>query len=158
MRMYSEPKLQRECMHDIVGEMAGLAVAHFNEISPFVGVGLQPDIEKYCAADDSGSFRAYTARINNKLVGYSTYVLCFNPHSMHSLQAHHDALFVLPECREHAVGARLIAYSDQCLQLDGVDIVYLGISTRLAEDMSPLLLAMKYTHVNTTFAKYLRAN
>lgn len=146
--------LARARMLDIAGEVAPLTIEHFNEISPFTGLGLKPDIAGYCALEDQDALRVYTVRDGPQLVGYSTFILFRNPHSQDSLQAHHDALFVLPEYRQQAAGARLLAFSESQLRDDGVDVVYQSVSTKC--DVSPLLLAMKYTLINHTFAKQLR--
>jgi len=53
-----------------------------------------PNVGVYEASDKSGALRIFTARQVELLVGYQIFFVCSHPHTMQSIQAVQDILFI----------------------------------------------------------------
>lgn len=96
---------------------------HWHEIAHYKDIPLDIDVEGYVRAEDAGFVRLYTMRHEGKLIGYALYLVGPNLHYKSSRQAKQDVLFVTPEHRGGFLGSRLVAFADECLQRDGVQVV-----------------------------------
>lgn len=126
----------RESMSQVMGEIRPLLEAHWQEIAQFPDIPLDPDYEQYARAEAAGQLRIYSARAES-LVGYAIYIVGPAWHYRQSLQARQDILFLLPEYRRGRTGLKLIQYTEEQLQAEGVQVVYQQFKAWL--DFSPLL-------------------
>lgn len=115
---------QRERAHELWNEIPPLLKDHWQEIAAFKDIPLNPNVESYCSLEDAGMLRCYTVRNNAELIGYSIFVVNFNPHYQDSLQANEDVIFVHPGHRKGRVGLMLIRYCEQELKKEGVQVLY----------------------------------
>lgn len=145
---------RRECIADHWAELEPLGQAHWREVGHFGDIPFDPHKAKYEACEAAGLLRLFTARLGSGLlVGYSTYFVDAAPHHRGSIQAHHDALFMIPEVRKLNHGARFVEWCDEWLRREGVQVVFFGSHARNPIDR--LLTRQGYEPVDTIFAKRL---
>lgn len=145
--------LQRERAHELVAEIAPLIGRHHAEVAPFPDIALAPSVEGYCAAEDAGMLRCYTAHEAGVLIGYRILFVARNPHYA-SLQATTDVLYVDPRYRDRGRALELMRYSEAELAAEGVDVVYQN--TPRARDFGKVLTRfLAYEPVETVYAKRL---
>lgn len=114
----------RELFDACYSEAIPLLEQHYAEIAHFQDIKLNVDIERYRAAEAAGALRIYTARLpDQRLVGYAAFAVGRNPHYADSLQAVNDVIYLDPNYRRGRVGVGLIAYCDEQLALEGVQVV-----------------------------------
>lgn len=111
----------RETVAGLWNEIQPLLQAHALEVSHFKDIPLNPDKDLYHMMEIIGAARVYTARRRDaRLLGYSIF---FVRRSMHyaSIQAANDIIFIDKE--ERGFGARFIAWCDEQLRAEGVQVV-----------------------------------
>ncbi len=135
----------------LLAEVKPLAQAHLDEVGCFPGLPFNPDYDFYKLADKHGIIQVYTARLNDKLVGYSTFLVHKHPHYGASIQAMHDLLFLDPAYRSGSNGYNFLKFCDGELARLGVEVILFGVSARL--DLSPLLRRLGYELVQQSFAR-----
>lgn len=148
------PKFARESLKSIRGgRLEELLERHYHEIAHFKDIALDIDWDVYEIADHQGKLRCFSARADGELIGYVGHIVNTNPHYKGSLQAVQDVIFIAPERRGLFTGSRLIAYSDQCLAAEGVQVVY--HHAKAAFPMDSILKRNGYELVDTLWAKRL---
>jgi GNAT superfamily N-acetyltransferase len=82
---------------------------HYEEVAKFKDVSLiNPDLDRYEAADRNGRFIALVATVGSDVLGYSANFLNTNLHYSDLLFCQNDVLYVVPEARQSRVGLSLI--------------------------------------------------
>lgn len=144
----------RERAHELWGEIMPLLRRHWEEIAHYQDIVLEPDVQRYCALEESGILRCYTARLDDgELVGYSIFVVNSNMHYSSSRQAVQDVLYLAPEYRGARDGAGLLAFCDEQLKAEAVQAVYHHVKVK--QDFSPLLKRMGYELIDYVYGKRL---
>ena len=143
--------IQQEAIADIWWEAKPLLEAHWREIAHYQDIPLQPDWEFYRT---SPFLRCFTVRADGVLVGYDVLGVARNKHYLGSLQAVQDVIFLLPEHRNRNVGASLVAFGDQALKAEGVQVVYRTVKKAHAA-LGVLLAHAGYDEVDIVKAKRL---
>jgi GNAT superfamily N-acetyltransferase len=136
LRAVPEVIFARESISQVIGEIKPLLEAHWQEIAQYPDIPLDPDYDQYAHAEAAGQLRIYTARAD-RLVGYAIYIVAPAWHYRQSLQARQDILFLLPKYRRGRTGLKLIQFTEQQLQAEGVQVVYQQFKAWL--DFSSLL-------------------
>lgn len=144
------PTIQVEQFKDLWAELLPLAEAHYAEVTEFKDVTFDCKRETYEQLDKINALRMYTLRLDGRLIGYSSMILCEQVHTG-QLSAREDAIYVIPECR--GSGYRLIRYVDEALRNEGVRIIYR--TTKERHDHGRLLSHLGYTLLDLTYAKDL---
>lgn len=144
---------QRERVAPLWPEVMPLLEAHWREITHYPDIALDVDTVLYERLDEMGMLRCYTARVAEKLVGYVAFMVKPNIHYRASLQALQDVLYLDPAYRRSRIGVHLIAYADQALRDEGVQVVYQHV--KVAHNFGPLLERLGYEHVEHIYAKRL---
>lgn len=152
--MAVEMQFHRSRVHDLWDEIQPLLRLHYQEISAYPDIPLEPSKEIYLAMEEAGHLRCYTARADGTLLGYAVYVARAHAHYMSSLQAVQDVLYLHPSVRGLGAGRRLIAYADEQLRQEGVQVVYHHV--KLKHDFGPILKRMGYELLEHVWAKRLR--
>ncbi len=142
---------QREDWEATYAEAEPLLRRHYAEIAHYQDIPLNPDLEYYRSI--APFLRVFSAREDDHLVGYATYVVKKNQHYQDSLQAWQDILFVAPEHRNARVGYHLIRTSDRALQEEGVQVVYQHVKDK--HNFGALLERQGYTLVDHIYGKRL---
>lgn len=114
---------RRERAHDVFEEMKPLFQKHWEEISFYKDIPLDPDFSTYLKMEDAGVLRVFTAREDDgTLVGYQVYFIKHNLHYKSSLQALQDIIFIDPSKRG-MFGAKFIFWAEEQLKSYGVQLV-----------------------------------
>lgn len=144
---------QRESFSSSFPEAKLLTQLHYDEIAwKKDKIPLSIDHVKYEAMDRAGSLRVYTARKDNKLVGYAIFIVGRHLHYDTTLYANNDVLYVDPRQRGTA-GLRLIDFSEAALKTEGVHVVILHIKTY--NDWSPVAVRKGYEPTDRVFQKWI---
>lgn len=145
------PQYAREQIADVIDEIKPLLEAHYREIAHFRDIPLKPDYPRYAQAEERGTLRIFTARMDSRLVGYAIYFVTPSLHYSDSVQAHQDILFVHSDFRRSTVGLRLIRHADEALAGEGVQIIYQH--SKAAHSIGPVLERQGYELVDEIYAK-----
>lgn len=147
--------IQREALFPFFDEAMPLFHRHWQEVSHYLDIPLEPDRQVYEAADANGMLRVYTVRgANGDLYGYALFFVRRNPHYASSLQAVQDIVFVAPEYRQGTLGMRLLRVAETELWGEGVQAVYHHV--KLAHPaLGKVLERMGYQPVETIYTKRL---
>jgi GNAT superfamily N-acetyltransferase len=148
-------KFQRETLTEaILDEAMPLLEMHYKEIAHYLDIPLVPDRAQYLKMEELGSLRLFTIRDDaGTFHGYAVYFVRHNIHYSTSKQAVQDILFLNPEHRKGRVGYRFIAWCDEQLKLEGVQVVYHHVKT--AHNFGPMLERMGYQAIDIIYGRRL---
>lgn len=136
---------------ELFEEALPLLKAHYDEIAHFKDIPLDPDKEQYISLELAGVIRAFTVRVDSKLVGYAVFFVKRNLHYKTSIQALQDVLYVDPACRKSAIGGEFIRFCDRELEKEGVQVGYHHIKAK--HNFGVLLERMNYELVDLIYAR-----
>ena len=144
---------QREQLTEaLISEVTPLISKHYKEIAHYQDIPLNPNWDQYLAIQENNASRLYTARDDNGvIIGYACFFVRHNPHYSTSLQAVNDVIFIDKERR--GFGREFIAWCDEQLRADGVQVVYHHI--KFAHDWSPILRRMGYEEQDKIMSRRL---
>lgn len=134
-------------------DIAPLLEKHWNEISHYPDILLDPDYDKYLEIEKAGILRCFTARDENKLIGYVIYFVSTNPHCKSSIQAIQDLLFIQPDNRGIFLGTKLLKFANIELGKEGVQVEYQNINAK--HNFGPMLERIGYELIELVYAKRL---
>jgi GNAT superfamily N-acetyltransferase len=146
-------RMARERVADVFTEIQPLLRAHYEEIAHFQDIPLDPNFARYCAMDEAGVLRIFTARIHDALVGYAIYAVDYALHYESSLQAIQDVLYLAPEHRNGRLGLRLIEHADVELKAEGVQVVRQHVKAK--HDFGRLLERLGYELEDKLYSRRL---
>ncbi|TFH47153.1 MAG: GNAT family N-acetyltransferase [Lysobacterales bacterium] len=142
---------------DLVGKMLEEALpmfkAHYEEIAKFKDIPLDIDIDAYLRIEKIGRLRVFTVRDDGVLIGYAIFTVGPHPHYNGHIHAMQDILYLKPEYRKGRIGQRLISFSDEKLEREGVDVVFQHV--KVYADFGGLLEMLGYEKMDTIWAKRL---
>lgn len=153
----SEVAYARETLSRFIDEAFPLLSDHWQEVSHYSDIPLDPDLVRYHSSEDQGMLRVYTARVGGKLAGYSVFLVNHNAHYASSLQAQQDVLFVHPDFRRGRLGIRLIDFADAELKAEGVQVVTHHVKVKHLA-LAAILERKNYELVEVIYAKRLDSN
>jgi len=134
-------------------EVQPLLEQHWQEIAHYKDIELKPDWDLYLKAEQAGMVRAYSIRVEGKMVGYAVFFVRPNAHYKDSLQAVQDILFLLPEYRKAFLGMEFMDWCDDQLREDGVQVVHHHVKD--SHDFGLLLKRIGYERVETVWSRRL---
>lgn len=144
-------KFQKELIKDIWTEALELLEQHWQEITHFKDIALNPDWSSYFTLEENGIMRCFTVRDDSKLVGYCVYFVRPNMHYKQSVQAVQDVLFIKKDKRGH--GREFIQWCDEQLKSEGIQVVYQHV--KAAHNWGPMIERQGYELVDLIYAKRL---
>jgi len=101
--------VREESYDQVIDDIVLLLVDHWNESSDYNSTNsFLPNFKLYKTMYDRGKLRILTARFDNKLVGYTVWILQQHPHSSQVTNATADLVFLSREYRKGWVGYRMI--------------------------------------------------
>ena len=143
----------REPLADCREDLRPLLEDHWREIAHYQDIPLRPDWEAYTRIERDGGLRIFTLRDYGVLRGYAVFFVRWNLHYMTSLQAAQDVLYLDPILRGQALGAQFIAWCDEELRKEHVQVVYHHV--KLSHDWGALLARLGYERVETIWSRRL---
>lgn len=112
----------KELLCDVIGEVGPLLQLHYEELTLNKDVvKLDPDWKRYADLEHAGAFHVFTARDDEKLVGYSAFFLQSHIHYRGLMVAQNDVLYLHPEHRLGMTGVKLIKMSHNGMRAAGAD-------------------------------------
>lgn len=145
-------RFQREWASGVINEIFPLIAKHYEEISLFKDIPLNPDFETYEAVDRMGSLRVFTARSDEgSLVGYEVFFIRKHPHYGASIQATQDLLFLLPEYRRGFEAISFLKWNGEELKREGAQLIYRAVTER--NDYSRLLNWLGFEKTETLYVR-----
>ena len=131
-----------------------LLEAHWEEIALNKGkIALNPDWEAYEALEGSGKLKIFTARDDDRLIGYFVVIVGINLHYKDHVFAVNDILYLDKEHRKGRTGLKLIKFAEKCLKEDGVSV--LSINTKVHKPFDSLMEYMGFNLIERVYSKYI---
>lgn len=145
-------KYATESLAQVRDEIIDLAKRHYDEVAEDKDVvPLDIDWGHYAGLERNRALRIFTARVDEKLVGYNVFVLTFHPRYKTTLFAQNDVIFVHPEHRGR--GGEFVDFSDEQLKSDGV--VKATYHVKVKHDWSPMIRQKGYAPQDIVLTKVL---
>ena len=133
-------------------EAAPLIEKYRREIAYYTDLNLEPDYGRYAALEKANVLRAYTARLDEKIIGFAVFHVATHLHFKSNIFAMHDILYIMPEHR--GFGYKFIRWCTEELRADGVSVVYFSVNVNY--DYRPLLERMGFEHTDHLYAKRIK--
>ena len=153
VRKHVSPSFARETSEEVIQEIAPLFEAHYREIAHYQDIPLSVDYAAYLRLEARGCLRIYTIRVGILLVGYAIFAVARSMHYSTSLQARQDILYLDPEYRHGRLGMRFIAWCDEQLRAEGVQVVFQHI--KAAHNFGPMLERLGYELIDHMYGRRL---
>jgi len=148
------PNFQQEFLATAAEDAKELLKLHWEEIAVNRDkIKLNPHWEAYVDLEDKGQLRIFTARENNKLIGYFVVIIGINLHYKDHVFAVNDILYLHPSWRKGLTGVKLIKFAEKCLKLEGVSVM--SINTKTHRPFDSLMSYLKYDLVERVYQKYI---
>ena len=154
MQSIRDIKYQREDLYKVKDEAADLLQKHWEEIAlNKERIKLNPDWDAYSKFYKAGHLGIYTARKNDKLIGYFVVIANTNPHYKDHLFAVNDIIYLDPEYRKGFVGIKLIKYAEKDLKNLGVSVF--TINTKVHKPFDSVLERLGFNLIERVYSKYI---
>lgn len=140
---------RKEILFNVIDDIQTLLKSHNDEFGLFE---INHNWFKYAELEKSGNYVICTARLDDRLIGYSGFFVADHIHNPAIKIATNDALFLKKGHRENIRG--LIRFSEKEIANLHVDIV--TWSVRAHRDYGSILEKMGYAPLETVFHKFLR--
>lgn len=121
---------QRETFSNVYQDIQPLWEQHYQEIALDKDtIELNPHVEGYKEIDDLGGLIIFTIRDDNRLIGYSFFILQYSFHYKQLICAVNDLFYLLPEYRGRWLGTKFLKESEALLKKMGVHQVQMRTKT-----------------------------
>jgi len=145
---------QSETLYEIIDEMDELLSLHYDELTlNKAKVKLDPMWENYARLENLGFFKVFTARDDEKLVGYNAFFLNKHLHYASLTVAQNDVLFLHPAYRQGLTGVKLLRFSEAQLKEMGAEKILYHV--KFSKDIRPILHRMGYSDEEVMVAKFV---
>lgn len=143
---------KEEKLIDSLEEAKPLLRKHWEEISHFKDIELDPDYEQYFKIEQIGALKVFTCREEDRtMIGYAVYFIRPHLHYRQSLYASQDIIFIDPERR--GAGMFFLRWCDDQLARAGVQVVVQHV--KAAHNFGSALERMGYTLQDLIYVKRL---
>jgi GNAT superfamily N-acetyltransferase len=146
--------VRRESLDSFLPEALPLLRKHYNEVSDYKDIPFDLDVEAYQSIENAGHLRIFTARTEDRLIGYSIYLVAADSHAKGSRAANQDAVFVDHGCRRSGAGLRLMRDAEMLLRGEGVQVIYQHVPAAHPA-LGVICARLGYRTVHTVYAKRL---
>ena len=146
---------QQEFLETFRDEAEVLIHKHWEEIALNKDkIKLNPDWEMYSLLESNGALKIFTARSDDKLVGYFVVLVGTNIHYKDHLFASNDVIYLDPEYRKGMTGIKLIKAAEKWLKDDGVSV--LVINTKVHRPFDSVLERLGFNLIERVYSKRLK--
>ena len=136
-------------------EIEPLLKQHYDEIALNKDIiKMNPDWEAYARLDAVNALRIYTARRNDKLLGYFVVIVSKSLHYRDHLFANNDVIFLAKPARKGLTGVKLIKYAIDSLAAEG--ITKLHINTKAHQPFDAILERLNFEEIESVYSLVLR--
>lgn len=147
-------EIKRERLDRCLHEVAPLLLDYWKRTNAQEG---QPPLNVnwvgFQSLEDAGKLILFTARIEEKLVGYDLYMLYAHIKYVPTMWAMCDTLAVNPDYRGRGIGTELVKYAEKRLKHMGVDYIVHGYRTDY--NVTPLFEKLGFTNTERVYMKVL---
>lgn len=135
-------RYQQESLYEVVGDVEPLLALHYDELClNKERIKLNPAWGEYRALEAMGRFVVFTARDDDKLVGYSAFFVNRHMHYLDLTVAFNDVLFLDPAYRQGMTGVRLVKFAERLTESGVNKICY---HAKLDTNLIPILNRLGY--------------
>ena len=106
--------------------------------------------EFYKHLESRNRFKIYTIRDNDKLIGFSFWILFYHPHFKTSLTATSDLIFVLQEYRKGLFGYKFLKNSLNQIKKHNPQRILIGVKPN--NDFGKILERLGASHFETVYS------
>lgn len=136
-------------------EIEPLLEEHWKEIALNKEIiKLNPDWEGYARLDGINALRIYTARKDDKLIGYFVVMVSKSLHYRDHLFANNDIIFLTKAARKGLTGVKLIKFAIDSLAAEG--ITKLHINTKAHQPFDAILERLNFEEIERVYSLVLR--
>jgi GNAT superfamily N-acetyltransferase len=147
-------KYARETLTKVRKEIEYLIHKNWEETSVYKDtLALDPDWDTYEAAEKTGMLGIYTAREQEKLVGYLVVIANNHMHYKGHIFASNDILYLDPDYRKGFTGIKLIKFVEEDLKKMGVSVF--NINTTPLRPFGNLLERLGFNLIEQIYSKKL---
>lgn len=140
------------CSFELLNEIETLSQEYSDEITFFSNIKPSIDKDFYAHLQKFNNILAFTARQENKLVGFATFFVSNHPHHKDSRQAFSDTLFLKRNLRQGWTGYQFIKFCSNVLTSEGnIEIIHITLS--LKNNFGKLLQRLHYKPTEVVYAK-----
>ena len=148
-------KFQQEFLYTVRVDIQRLLEMHWEEIALNKDyIKLNPDWDAYEDLEQCGRLKIFTARSDDKLVGYFVVLVGTNIHYKDHLFASNDVIYLDPEYRKGMTGIKLIKAAEKWLKDDGVSV--LVINTKVHRPFDSVLERLGFNLIERAYSKRLK--
>jgi GNAT superfamily N-acetyltransferase len=115
---------QEEQFEDIVEDIKPILEVHWNELANNKDIRyLDVDYDGYIKLNRIGSWKVFTVRDDDKLIGYSSFLIAHNLHYKDWKFASNDVYYLQKEYRKKGIGYKMFKETERWLKDQGVKSV-----------------------------------
>lgn len=140
----------RENLDSFLTESYALMIENNNEINLFGSV-LQPDFDSYYNLEKNDSLICFTARSDERIIGYAIFMIYNHMHHLSIKVAHQDMIYVAPKYR--VSGIKFIRYTEKALKEIGVNVI-LQAAPKISR-LGGVLTRLGYIEMETIYTRKL---
>lgn len=134
-------------------ELQPLLKAHYLEVAHFKDIPLEPSQAGYLRIQNSDGMRIFTARTDDKLVGYLVVFIATSLHYKSKVYANQDIFYVEKSLRGVRIGAELDLFARNYLrEYCAVDVLFQHTKHAPEVNIGPFLKRQGYEHVDDIWA------
>jgi GNAT superfamily N-acetyltransferase len=143
---------QQEPLCTVVPDVDSLLSMHYEELTLNKDkIKLQPVWSRYAALEQAGAFVCFTARDDEKLIGYSAFFVNAHLHYEQTIVASNDVLFLHPDYRQGMTGIKLIKFSES--QLKSMNVNKITWHAKHNTALIPILERLGYKNEEVVMGK-----
>ena len=117
------------------------------------GMTLDVDWDGYFFLEDRGDLKVFTARVDNKIVGYFLVISFPSLQCKGQVFVANEAIFLSKPYRNSRIGIKLFDFTESCLKSDGYNSLF--VTTTEANPIDKFLTRRGYKKIETRFEKVL---
>lgn len=145
---------QAEFIKDILPEVAPLIKEHWEELTKYRDIPLNPNFEQYIQLQNANSLLFVTVRDKGKVIGYCSHFIYYHMHSKDHVCAIHDLIFISKQYRNGFIARKLIRASEEILRHIGVSFMTLTMNSD--KPFERLAISCGFEEHERVFSKNLR--
>lgn len=143
-----------EKIQDLKPELGTLFKEHYLINCPMPDkLEMKPDWQRWYQLSELDILKVFTARKNNKLVGYVFIFVSQSLHYMDHYYAYVDGIYVRKQNRASGTGYYLLKYAEDYVANMGASVI--GINTRVDAPFDKLLERLGYSLQERSYAKWI---
>lgn len=153
--MVKDPRLSfsLEKISDVWEETIDLVLANHSETGYLPPKDLDPKLSTYESIEASGILKVFIARIDGKVVGYSTFLIWPHIHYPSKIFATQDVMFIDKDHRGPSA-VKFMRWQEQQLEGMGVNVILRHVSAK--NDYSRTLSRLGYEETEKIFSRRIR--